>query len=278
MGRMQIEKFINNVKNISSLLEIENRAKQEKSYIDTNYTTVGSRKYTFTQYRNAIKNTPLRASFRTAILNTLRLTPEETLSYKEDYKQKVKQEQNNLKLITDYQGYIAKAEALIKSNHFISSVLGFAALTGRRVAEIACTAKFQLHSPSHLLFTGQLKTKGRGDIGGYVIPCLTSSIKIVSEFRRFRKNFPRYIDNVRTFHNNNSKDLSVQARRHFSCFVEGEVTPKDLRAIYATIACKTIKENFRQSDQSYIADILGHDENDLNTCNSYIDYKIKDWS
>lgn len=278
MGRMQIEKFISNVKNITSLLEIESRTKQEKSYIDTNYTTVGSRKYTFTQYRNAIKDTPLRASFKTAILNTLRLTPEETLSYKEEYKQKVKQEQNNLKLIIDYQGYITKAETLIKSNHFISSVLGFAALTGRRVAEIACTAKFQLHSPCHLLFTGQLKTKGRGDIGGYVIPCLTSSIQIVSEFRRFRKNFPRYIGDVRTFHNNNSKDLSVQARRHFSCFVEGEVTPKDLRAIYATIACKTIKENFRQSDQSYIADILGHDENDLNTCNSYIDYKIKDWS
>lgn len=134
MGRMQIEKFINNVQNITSLLEIENRAKQEKSYIDNNYTTVGSRKYTFTQYRNMVKNTPLRASFKTAILNTLRLTPEETLSYKEEYKQKVKQEQNNLKLIIDYQGYIAKAETLIKSNHFISSVLGFAALTGRRVA------------------------------------------------------------------------------------------------------------------------------------------------
>ena len=273
MGLMQIEKFIDNISNLS---EIEDRCQQEKSYIDAHYKTLGSRKYTFTLYRNAVRDSSLEDSSKKVILNILKLTTEETLFYKEDYKKKVKEEQNNLKLIIDYQGYINKAESLIKTNLFISSVLGFAALTGRRVAEIACSAKFQLYSPAHLMFSGQLKTKGRGDIGSYLIPCLTSPIEIVSEFKRFRKNFPRYIDEFRAFHNNNSKDLSVQAKRHFSDYVEGEVKPKDLRAIYATIACKTIKENFRQSEQSYMADILGHDENDLNTCNSYIDYKIKD--
>ena len=276
MGKMQIEKFIDNIDNITDLSEIEIRCKQEKSYIDANYSTLGSRKYTFTQYRNAVKNSALKNSSKKVVFDILKLNTKETLSYKEDYKQKVKQEQNNLKLIIDYQGYIAKAESLIRTNHFISSVLGFAALTGRRVAEIACSAKFQLHSPAHLMFAGQLKTKGRGDIGSYLVPCLTSPIEVITEFKRFRKNSPRYIGDVRTFHNNNSKDLSVQAKKHFSDYVEGIVTPKDLRAIYASISCKTIKANFRQSEQSYMADILGHDENDLNTCNSYIDYKIKD--
>lgn len=273
MSATKIEKFINNLSNTT---DIEDRCKQEKSYIDANYHTLGSRKYTFTLYRNAVKDSSLNDSTKKIAFNILKLTAEETFSYKEDYKQKVKEEQNNLKLIFDYQGYINKAESLIKSNHFITSVLGFAALTGRRVAEIACSAEFQLHSPSHLMFTGQLKTKGRGDIGSYIIPCLSAPIVIVNEFKLFRTNFPRYIGEVRSFHNNNSKDLSVQAKKHFSDYVEGVVKPKDLRAIYATIACKIIKQNSRQSDQSYIADILGHDENDLSTCNSYIDYRIED--
>lgn len=273
MGAIQIERFIDS---ISTLSEIEDRCQQEKSYIEANYSTLGSRKYTFTLYRNAIKNSSLENSLKQVALNVLRLNTEEASSYKEDYKRKVKDEQNNLKLITDYQGYINKAESLIRTNLFINNVLGFSALTGRRVAEIACSASFELHSPSHLTFSGQLKTKGRGDIGSYVIPCLTSPIEIVSEFKRFRTSFTHYINKMRPFHNNNSKDLSIQVKKHFSNYVEGEIKTKDLRAIYATIACKTIKKNPRQSDQSYIADILGHNENDLSTCNSYIDYRIED--
>jgi len=273
MGLTQTEKFIDNLLNSSRVKE---RIIEEKNYIDDNYNTLGSRKYAFTQYRNAIKGSVLINSDKDMALDILRLNKEETLSYQEAYKKSVKNEQDNLKLILDYPSYIKKAEELIKTGSFINSVLGFAALTGRRVAEIACTAKFQLHSPSHLLFEGQLKTKGRGEIGSFVIPCLSSPIEIISRFKQFRKKHTRYVDNKKSFHNNNSKDLSVKVKKHFSSFVEGEVKTKDLRAIYATIACKTIKENYRQSEQSYIADILGHDENDLTTCNSYIDYTIKD--
>jgi hypothetical protein len=273
MGLTQTEKFIDNLLCSSAVKE---RIIEEKSYIDDNYNTLGSRKYAFTQYRNAVRNSVLTKTDKDIALDILRLNAEETLSYQETYKKKVKSEQDNLKLILDYQSYIKKAEELIKTGRFINSVLGFAALTGRRVAEIACTAKLQLHSPSHLLFEGQLKTKGRGEIGSFVIPCLSSPIEIVNQFKQFRKKHTTYVDNKKSFHNNNSKDLSNRVKKHFSSFVEGEVKTKDLRAIYATISCKTIKENYRQSEQSYIADILGHDENDLTTCNSYIDYTMKD--
>ena len=51
---------------------------------------------------------------------------------------------------------------------------------------------------------------------------------------------------------------------------------RSLRAIYATLASNEFNKNTRKTHQSYIADILGHSPDDLNTVNSYFVFKLKE--
>jgi integrase len=270
VGLVHIEGFINSLNNSKNTFEL---CKQEKFFIDNNYSTIGSRKYIYSLYRHEVKKYCSNIIQKT-VFNYFKLTENEICIYKKQYKEKVKIEQNNLKQIFDYKGYITKAEIFIDSNNFIDNVLGFASLTGRRVAEIGCTADFNLDIPGHLIFKGQLKTKDVVLYDAFVIPSLTNTISLYESFKKFRVSFPKYLNNPRKFHDNCSKDLNVRVKKHFSSFVEGDISPKDLRAIYATIACKLLKTNNKQTDQSYIADILGHSKDDLTTCNSYFDYVI----
>jgi hypothetical protein len=250
---------------------------EEKAYIDVNYKTVDSRKTAYSSYRKKVFESELACDIKNIVRETFKLSREEADNYKKVYNEKIKNEQNNLKAIYDVDGFINKAESLIINHNFVESILGFAALTGRRVAEIGCTAEFLICSSQQLFFKGQLKTKESKNIDEYYsIPCLSNVENLLECFKNFRNSTVKYINKPELFHNNCSKDLSIYVKKHFNPFIEGNVTPKDLRAIYATIACKSFKNNDRQTDQSYIADILGHSENDLNTCNSYFDFVILD--
>jgi len=183
---------------------------------------------------------------------------------------------DNLRYINDVQGYIETAISLIQSKNFIDKVLGFAAITGRRVAEIGSTAEFELHTPQHLIFKGQLKTKESKYYDSYVIPILMNTYDFITHFRFFREQYTKYLSNPEAFHNSCSKDLSFKVKVHFSKFVEGVITPKNLRAIYATLVSNEFNKNTRRTHQSYIADILGHSPDDLNTVNSYFVFKLNE--
>ena len=76
-------------------------------------------------------------------------------------------------------------------------------------------------------------------------------------------------------------NLSVEERKsnlakeykYFRNFVTGEIQTKNLRAIYGCIAMSKFNKDTNKSNQRYLAEILGHSDNDLNTANSYIDFK-----
>ena len=162
---------------------------------------------------------------------------------------------------------------LLSSKSYINRVLALAALTGRRVAEIGCTAEFIPFSENIVVFKGQLKTKGK-ECKDYKIPLLSTTKPIITCLKGMRLDMPQYINNPATFHSNCSKELSLRVKKHFSEFVEGDITAKDLRAIYATIACAKYKKDNRKTPQCYYSEILGHSEDDLNTCNSYFDFYL----
>ena len=72
----------------------------------------------------------------------------------------------------------------------------------------------------------------------------------------------------------NSKKFKI--KKYFKNFIDGEIQTKNLRAIYATLASNEFNKNTRKTHQSYIADILGHSPDDLNTVNSYFVFKLKE--
>ena len=208
------------------------------------------------------------------VVRNLRLTKEETNIVNINYKTKIKIEQSNLKLIKNPQGLIDRAISLLSSNSYINRVLALATLTGRRVAEIGCTAEFIPFNNNIVIFKGQLKTKGKECVD-YKIPLLTTIKPIITCLKTMRLDKPEYINNPDKFHSNCSKELSLKVKKYFSEFVEGVITAKDLRAIYATIACAKYKQDSRKTAQCYYSEILGHSENDLNTCNSYFDFYLE---
>jgi hypothetical protein len=205
-------------------------------------------------------------------VRSLKLTKDETNTININYKAKVWEEQKIRKLIKNPQGLIDKAIFLLSSKSYINRVLALAALTGRRVAEIGCTAEFTPFSENVVVFKGQLKTKGK-ECEDYKIPLLSTTKLIITCLKEMRLDMPQYINNPATFHSNCSKELSLRVKKHFSEFVEGDITAKDLRAIYITIVCDKYKPK-RMSEQCYYSQILGHSEADLNTCNSYFDFLL----
>lgn len=273
MTLLRIDNFL---KNLELKDNVQNICIDEKNYIDTRYKTIGSRKKTYSFYRKVINNSKFSMDYKKIVLNILKLSNEEMIEYKKAYKEKVKYNHNNLRLIKDVNNYIDTAISLIQSKSFIDKVLGFAAITGRRVAEIGCTAEFELHTPSHLIFKGQLKTKDTKYYDSYIIPILMNTYDFITHFRFFKEQHTKYLNDPEAFHNCCSKDLSFKVKVHFSKFVEGEITSKNLRAIYAVIACDEFNKNTRKTNQSYVADILGHSPDDLNTVNSYFIFKLEE--
>ncbi len=314
MGRLRIDDFYNKI-DVCSDKELLNICNLEKEYITNNYNTLESRKASFTIYRNGFvdcylknkfnsykdiykaiieisKNMDINILLKTATkhhlsiidfkhlikkynaVRNLRLTKDETNTININYKAKIKKEQSNLKLIKNPQGIIDKAISLLSSKSYINRVLALASLTGRRVAEIGCTAEFIPFNKNTVIFKGQLKTKGK-DCNDYKIPLLTTTEPIISCLKGLRLDMPQYINNPAIFHSNCSKELSLRVKKHFSDFVEDDITAKDLRAIYATIACAKYKKDSRKTAQCYYSEILGHSENDLNTCNSYFDFYLE---
>ena len=207
-------------------------------------------------------------------VRSLSLTLEEIKTINDNYKIKVVKEHSSLKLIKNPQDFINKAVELLSSKSYITRVLAIALLSGRRVAEVGCTAEFSLIDKNTVMFKGQLKTKER-ECKPYRIPLLATPKLIISCLKEIRIDKPQYINKPILFHSNCSKVLSMAVKKYFSEFVESNITPKDLRAIYATIACSRYKKDNRKTPQLYYSEILGHSEDDLNTCNSYFDYCLE---
>jgi hypothetical protein len=210
------------------------------------------------------------------ILNSLRLTEFENNQINEDYTVKIKERRSaeDRKYILDVDGFINKAVEELESVHFMPKVLALSALTGRRVAEIGCTAKFEFIDNNHVLFTGQLKTKNKLSELSYPIPVLYDAKVIIKALDNLRLNFPKYLEDPYGFSTNYAPNMRNVVKK-YKPFIEGDITPKDLRSIYAPIAYERYCLDKREHDTLFYTKILGHSEKDIYTCLSYLKYKIK---
>jgi hypothetical protein len=170
----------------------------------------------YTYYRNICRDV-LDKKMLPMCLEILNLTYEEIVGLNEQYSKKVASEHRELRPLKNYDQMIFKAVDLLGGMSIYDRILGLAFLTGRRAAEIACTAKFQALRKDWMLFDGQLKGKTRL-LHTYEIPVLADGALIIDAIRSIREQKPQWLDNSILFHDTGSRELSIRVKKHFSSF------------------------------------------------------------
>ena len=284
MSICKVENFYDAIQKYKTLKDLNKRIDIEVEYLNKSCGSVASLKRYFTMYRNYLKNKiqPSQKigskSLLDLLLSRFALNVEQQQTFKNNHVLEISHAQKNLRKIYDIQKFIDTGVNLLSAISMYDRILGLCALTGRRPAEIGCTAILKPTEDKRLaLFEGQLKVKARDDIQPYIIPLLSDYETINNTLLSIRKQKPQFIDKPLLFNGIASKELGIRAKKHFKGIVEGDIQVKNLRAIYATIAydhhCKSSSVGYiTVSMNSYFSKILGHGENDVVTCGSYIDF------
>lgn len=280
----KVENFYDAVRKYKTLKDLNKRINIEVEYLNKSCGTVASLKRYFTMYRNYLKSKidPMYKIGSKSLLNILlskfTLNLEQQKEFKKSHNIEVSNAQKNLRKIYDVQKFIDTGVNLLNAISIYDRILGLCALTGRRSAEIGCTAVLKQTENSKLAsFKGQLKAKYRDSIKPYVIPLLSNYKAINNALQSIREQKPQFMNKPLLFNGVASKELGIRVRRHFKDIIEGDIQVKNLRAVYATIAyenyCKPSSAGYiTVSMNSYFCKILGHEENDVVTCGSYIDF------
>jgi len=285
MSICQVENFYHSLQKYNTKEAVLKRTAREVEYLNSKCGSIGSLKRYFSIYRNYLKENIKQDRLVSGVpllnllLQSLRLSNEQQATFMQAQRQEISTSQGNLRKIYNVDKYIAVAVGLLGAVSVYDRILGLTALTGRRVAEIACSAKLQPIKDNNLkaIFEGQLKTKGRTDVLPYEIPLLHDYNAIAKSLTSVQESKPQFLANPALFNATAASKLSALVKKRFAGLFEGEQKTKDLRAIYALLAFN----NFQEQEQSefttisvnkFFANILGHSVNDVVTCGSYIDF------
>ena len=242
---------------IGYMERLENEAKKELQRLLLNMTLAGTRS-TITRYRNYIKS----QNPEHAILYFFKLPRELNDNLNANYKKKLKKQVSNLTPISkaEIENLIQVAVRDLQSDYYTRLCLALCLLTGRRPTELLLTASMQTtDKPNEVTFKGQAK-EGEIKKGGYNIPVLHCPDKICKALAKLKSIAPVHDLNVKqgetlqsALNRRSSKTLAAAARRNYN------VKPHELRALYAEYCTLTLKPS-KSSTNSFIADILGHNE------------------
>lgn len=281
----------------------------EAEHVYANSGTIGGRKWAFSQYRqgyeigkdlrpmrsndmnrreygNVVRQTVQRLQTRYSpecmksmvILALMRLDSADAKTYGEQSQDAVRAGMDSTRgrrEIVSVDRYIAIGEQLLDGGSYLARILGLCALTGRRTAEIACSAQFTKTGSNEVSFWGQAKTKTREDVLEYRIPTLTEATRVIECLRSIREDRPDLVENPEVFHSRCAKDLYMRARVFSEVFNVGSAKPKDLRPSYAEI-CWLLFDERKTGKPLYFSRLLGHGPRDLVTSLSYDDFVIND--
>lgn len=276
MGIQRIDYFLNQIKTASDEA-IEGVCLNEVDYLRQNYNTITATRTALTDYRNAVKKAIIDEVLRDRVCRGLKLTNDEALEAKLTEEKNLSGRLKTVRPIKDIDGFIEKGNELLDSSSYLSLVLGIAALTGRRVSEVACTAKFTRIEgrDDAVMFDGQIKVKGREDVGAYEIPVLGDPDRLINALAKIREAKPMFINDPDRFHNAASKELNKQIKKHFEFISDGALSPKDLRAIYAEIVY-LFSDVQTIAKPKFFSMMLGHTEDDNKTGVSYLGFYVAD--
>ena len=179
---------------------------------------------------------------------------------------------------TDVENMIETALTAVQSQNVFEVIAALCLLTGRRESELAITAQFEKVGKRVAIFRGQLKKKDGGKDFSAIIPILCD-FELVETAQKRLKN--RFTIDVATFNTNHCKTLQSTVKRLFGGF-NSDITAHKLRAVYAqycAFICRKgshyrfFNNEKKQVDYTlngFVSAILGHNDNDLATANSYI--------
>ncbi len=252
------------LKNLGVLLQ------NELLYLNQKYPNITTLKRVFTHIRNELKQADLSVKKLDLCLAYYKLNPKQQAWFENYTDRKLANRRAELTPINDPLGLIDCLKNLLKSNHKIEVLIAIAGLTGRRVAEVGCSANFALKDQNTLLFIGQLKTKGRDDVETLIIPCLTDTLEIIKAHTKLKIALGDL--DPEKFHNAYSRSISTTYHKHFQKFYEAPHHVKDLRAFYAEY-CYLIHDPL-VAKTKYFSQILGHGEEDATTGNHYERFKL----
>ena len=260
---------------LKALDSIERLCNQEVAYLLRNLkpVTVAS---IITQYKktldhDGLKNHPYQLYFH--------LPADLVKERKDTYRAAVMAENKALKPFYCESGYLDIAGKLMRSEKsYIRIAMGLCAATGRRPSEILTTAKFTKTGAYKVVFSGQLKTKDADTArDNYEIPTLLPADEIIEALKELRakKDFSglpvpvhktlAQVVNLRT-----SKQQNDSVRQYLKTYIK-DATAYNLRAIYALLCTRKHKPE-NSTVQAYMAEILGHSEDDSTTAASYLDF------
>lgn len=292
MGICQVDNFYDSIRKYKTKDEVIARAEREVTYLDEQCGSKASLKRYFSKYRNFLKDKIDKnilvdgVPLIDLLLGVLKLSKEEQQAYMNAQDTEKWQGQGALRKIHDIEKYLKVAIGLLSAVSYYDRVLGLAALTGRRVGEIACTARFErvVGNSKRGVFSGQLKTKGRADVIPYEIPLLYDYDAIVQALKSVQEQKLQFSCNPELFNATASNKLSIAVKKYFTDLFDGEPKTKDLRAIYATIAFEQFRQREKvttgfvsQTNNVYFSKILGHSPKDAVTCGAYMDFCVKEF-
>ena len=268
----KLDKQVNDFKATFLSLDSDNQVKACRKLakeLRDNHTPSTARSY-LTKYRKAL--IPLNKD----VSAVLRIAKAEQNKIQAKQKKDVAKSNKALKPIRNYKQMIAVAEQLIKSGNLAKMTAGLCLLTGRRMSEVLKTAKFTNwgNNKNKAYFTGQMKGKSDSKLKDkYAVYTLTDRADIKKAIKQVQQ-----IANVKglTAKQINSKyanTVNSACWKAFDTYI-GICTSKSLRKAYGTI-CKELYKESSQSDNSFLAEILGHGAEDLDTVNTYSGYYLK---
>jgi integrase len=286
MSICRVEDFYKELKQYDTLKEIRACTIKELQYLNNACGTISSLKKYLSIYRSYLKDhigdrKVSKRSLVDVLLEILKLSQEQADKYSEEYTQSVSLKNYNQRKIYDIDSYLDTAKKLLYANSYYDRIIALCVLTGRRSAEIGCTASFEpVVDEGYLLFSGQLKTKDRGVMLPYQIPVFANYYDLQQCLNSIRRDKPDLINNPTKFNKSVAKEIGGRVKKHLGDYIEGTVRIKDLRAIYATLAYENYLHSCSNdfatiSHNAFFSKILGHHEKDLNTCNSYGDFCIR---
>ena len=233
---------------------------------------ISSLRTPMTETRNRIKKTlPLtegnswlnpRTHLREHLsLKYLNFTVEEWAQMNASSGKSFQQRLEEQQFFRDPEQIVAVAVKLLKSNQWTDLVVGLAALTGRRLAEVLKTGKIYPCTPYTVMFAGQLKRKDKV-LDPYEIPVLYEASLVLDAWERLRGLLDCSTLEVEQISHDYSPAAREAANRWFRDLVPVRAGHDDLythlfRTIYGRIALFYFCPP-RVNELQYLATIQGH--------------------
>jgi len=223
--------------------------------------------YKITSVRTALTEYRKQATKDTKHLYTI--ADIEQIEIETAYKKQIAMQSNDQKQITNFEDMVSTAIELLDSERVAVVAVALAFLTGRRLAEIFCTAKFaKTKDLQRVHFVGQLKK--RDTATGYSIYTLTDFDKIKAALQYIQGKVG--VITTETANKRYAKACNQVVYKYFSKYI-GNCSVHDLRKAYATIIAHLYKPK-NQSLNAFLSENLGHSETDLSTANIYQKYYL----